>query len=74
MLKHLTTPIPSPEASHSNTNGWEKSEKARTMHELMTSFMFSNVSYVVFVHTKVPLFVRPVRGASNCEYPLTNIL
>lgn len=69
-----TTPIPSPEASHSNTNGWEKSGKARTRHDLITFFSRSNASCVVSVHAKAPFLARSVSGAASCEYPLKNLL
>lgn len=59
-----TTPIPFPNASHSNSNGNVKLGATRIGHELIISFSFSNVCWDSSLHVKSPLFVKSVRGVA----------
>ena len=69
-----TAPIPSPEASHSHTKDWEKSGKSNTGHELITSFIFSNVCCATSNQLNAPFLVSSMRGVVICENPLTYLL
>ena len=68
-----TTPIPTPEASHSSTEGLEKLGKESNRQLLIISFIFWIYFSSSLLQINAPFLVRYVKGAVYREYPLTNL-
>ena len=62
-----TTPIPSPETSHSNTKGLEKSSNASTKQLLIISFIFQKDFFSSSSQLNSPFLVRSIKGAVKLE-------
>ena len=66
--------IPSPDASHSKTNGCVKSGNASMGQLLITSLSLSKARCAVSDELNAPFFVKSIRGAKSYEKPLMNFL
>ena len=66
--------MPSPDASHSKTNGLEKPGKARIGKLLITYFIIWKYFSAPYFHWKTFFFFKSVIGEVTWENPFTNFL